>query len=201
MNFIDKNAGDPESGKMFLKISEAYKRITDPQSFADEEDGDFEDMSEEQMNAMFMSMFSEMMGGFGFDGDMGEFFVEFDGDEDDDEDDMPEEMLDMMEMMMMGGAMGVDFEGMDEEEVMAMMMMLGMGGGGSMFEIDMPRGGGRRAGRGRPGLGAKPKQGKKKQGKKKKSSAKSSGKSTKSDSSTTSVSAFAEVTCARKLSR
>ena len=65
----DKNPNDPEAGKRFLQISEAYKRIVDPDSFKDEdEEGD---MSEEEMAAMFNAMLFEMFGGggMGFNGE------------------------------------------------------------------------------------------------------------------------------------
>lgn len=51
----DKNKGDPEAHKEFLKISEAYKRITDPDSFKDEDDEG--EMTEAEMQAMFGAMF------------------------------------------------------------------------------------------------------------------------------------------------
>ena len=50
----DKNRDNPNANKEFLKISEAYKRITDPDSFKDEDEGD---MTEAEMQAMFGSMF------------------------------------------------------------------------------------------------------------------------------------------------
>ena len=73
---------------MFLKISEAYKRLTDPESFRDEddEDGDGFDMTEEDVMEMFMEMF--MGGGGGVDMEylfaMGDEDYE-EGDEDDGE--------------------------------------------------------------------------------------------------------------------
>ncbi len=60
----DKNPNDPEASKKFLQISEAYKRITEPESFREEDDN--ADMSAEEMNAMFGEIFAEMMGGGGF---------------------------------------------------------------------------------------------------------------------------------------
>eukprot|EP01035_Chromulina_nebulosa_P019199 gene19199-25049_t len=120
----DKNPNDPEAHKEFLKISEAYKRITDPDSFRDEDDGDDVDISEDEMNAMFFNMFNdlfpkmngtnqnfhmeftpqmfvmmEMMMG---DDDMhGEFF-EF-GDEDDEEGEFSDGINDLMFAAMNGG--------------------------------------------------------------------------------------------------
>lgn len=73
----DKNPDNPEAHKNFLQISEAYKRITDPDSFKDEEEGE---MNEEEMMAMFNMMFSELFGGSDF----------------------PLGMMDMMEMMLSG---------------------------------------------------------------------------------------------------
>lgn len=61
----DKNPNDPEAGKKFLLISECYKRITDPDSFKDEED---QMPDEEEMEAMFNMMFAEMLGVGGFGG-------------------------------------------------------------------------------------------------------------------------------------
>eukprot|EP00428_Durinskia_dybowskii_P063618 CAMPEP_0170385046 /NCGR_PEP_ID=MMETSP0117_2-20130122/16312_1 /TAXON_ID=400756 /ORGANISM="Durinskia baltica, Strain CSIRO CS-38" /LENGTH=399 /DNA_ID=CAMNT_0010640815 /DNA_START=13 /DNA_END=1212 /DNA_ORIENTATION=- len=94
----DKNPNDPEASKKFLIISEAYKRITDPSSF--EEDND--DLpNEEEMEAMFNMMFAEMMGGMGGMG-MGEI--------------SPEMFAAMEEMMMNGG---------EDDEVLASMMFGG----------------------------------------------------------------------------
>ena len=68
----DKNPDNrDEANKQFLRISEAYKRITDPDSFKDE-DGDDGDMpSEEEMAAMFNMMFADMMGSMGMGMGMG----------------------------------------------------------------------------------------------------------------------------------
>ena len=77
----DKNPNDPDANKKFLRISEAYKRITDPDSFKDEDDEG--EMNEEEMNAMFAAMFSDffpmMMGG----GDMFSIFEMMMEEEDD----------------------------------------------------------------------------------------------------------------------
>jgi curved DNA-binding protein CbpA len=99
----DKNPNDPEAHKNFLQISEAYKRITDPDSFADEDGG--AEMGEEEMMAMFNMMFMDLfgggMGGFGPFGmfDMMDMMM---GGEDDDSDDDDED--DMRHMF--GGGMG-----------------------------------------------------------------------------------------------
>lgn len=55
----DKNPNDPEAHAKFLKISEAYKRLSDPESFRDEDDSD-ENVSADQMQEMFESMFASM---------------------------------------------------------------------------------------------------------------------------------------------
>lgn len=88
----DKNPGDEHAHKKFLQISEAYKRITDPESFHDDEEGE---PSEEEMEAMFNMMFAEMMG-------LGGQGSEFGG--------IPINMFDMLDAMMM------DEMGGDEEE-------------------------------------------------------------------------------------
>ena len=56
-----KNPHDPEASKKFLQISEAYKRITDPNSFKDDEDemGDFPS-HEEELFDVFNMMMAEM---------------------------------------------------------------------------------------------------------------------------------------------
>lgn len=56
----DKNPNDPDASKKFLMVSEAYKRITDPSAFHDDEDDQMP--NEEEMEAMFNMMFAEMMG-------------------------------------------------------------------------------------------------------------------------------------------
>jgi curved DNA-binding protein CbpA len=62
----DKNPNDPSAREKFQRISEAYKRITDPDSFADEDDDGGGDMDFEEFNAMFQEMFMPMMmAGFG----------------------------------------------------------------------------------------------------------------------------------------
>lgn len=69
----DKNQA-PDAHATFLKISEAYKRITDPASFQEEE-ADVS-MNEDEINAMFTDMFADMFqmgefgGGRGFAGGM-----------------------------------------------------------------------------------------------------------------------------------
>lgn len=106
----DKNPNDPEASKKFLMVSEAYKRITDPSSFHDDEDDQMPD--EEEMEAMFNMMFADMMGGFGgmgMGGGMGGMPH------------MSPQMMEMMEEMF--------DQGMDEEDIMAAMFA----GGGGMF--------------------------------------------------------------------
>ena len=87
------------------RVSEAYKRITDPDSFKDEE----EDMNFDDLNNMFCAMFADMMGG-GLSGSGG----------------MP---IDFLEMILGGGLemMFEDDDGYDERDFMR---MRGMGGGG-----------------------------------------------------------------------
>jgi curved DNA-binding protein CbpA len=96
----DKNPNDPEAHKKFLKVSEAYKRITDPSAFEDEEDGL---PNEEEMEAMFEMMFAEMMGVGGMAGV-----------------DISPEMFAAMEEMMMNGG--------EDDEILAAMMFGGHGG-------------------------------------------------------------------------
>lgn len=88
----DKNPNDPEASKKFLRVSEAYKRITDPSAHEDEEDGL---PNEEEMEAMFNMMFAEMMGMNGMD-------------------EISPEMFAAMEEMMMNGG--------EDDEVLAAMM-------------------------------------------------------------------------------
>ena len=52
----DKNPNNPTAENKFQRISEAYKRITDPEAFQDEDELDFEDL-----NNMFASMFADMV--------------------------------------------------------------------------------------------------------------------------------------------
>ena len=99
----DKNKNDPDANKKFLQVSEAYKRITDPASFQDDDDGEMGEMDEEAMSAMFNAMFAEMFGFSGGDG-MAEDFMEMmmmgelaDSD-DEDEDDIDD--LDIRAFMM-----------------------------------------------------------------------------------------------------
>ena len=126
----DKNPDNrEEANKQFLQISEAYKRITEPDSFKDDEDIDMEGMDEESMSAMFNMMFSEMMGGVfsggipGMSGMAG--FTDLYLDSDDEE-----EMY--YESVGMGGGGGMP--GMSgepsEAELLAMLMGGAMGGGG-----------------------------------------------------------------------
>jgi len=104
----DKNPNDPEASKKFLMVSEAYKRITDPSSFHDDEDDQMPD--EEELEAMFNMMFADMMGGFGGMGMGGMGGMPH----------MSPQMMDMMEEMF--------DQGMDEEDIMAAMFA-----GGGMF--------------------------------------------------------------------
>ena len=94
----DKNPGDPDANKKFLRISEAYKRITDPDAFKDEDDDAMP--SEEEMGAMFNMMFAEMFAGAFGGGSFGGGSFE-----------IPMDMFDMMEMMVNG-----EFDEDDDEE-------------------------------------------------------------------------------------
>lgn len=95
----DKNPNDPEAHKEFLRVSEAYKRITEPESFQDEDAG----MSEEYMNEMFTSMFSDIFQQFGGRSGRGRnVHMQF-----------SPELFMMMEMMINGG-MGCDDDEDDE---------------------------------------------------------------------------------------
>ncbi len=140
----DKNPNDrEEANKQFLRISEAYKRITEPESFKDEDD-EGEMASEEEMNAMFNMMMAEMFGGMGGMGGMEGLFGRAMGgmpgmggskyeEDSDDEDDI---------MFTNMGGMG----GFMAQAMMAEMMMGGGGpmGGGGMAEVmgSMGAGGG-----------------------------------------------------------
>lgn len=60
----DKNPDDRDTANaQFLKVSEAYKRITEPESFKDEDGGG--EPNREEMEQMFEMMFMSMMGGMG----------------------------------------------------------------------------------------------------------------------------------------
>lgn len=113
----DKNPNDPDASKKFLSISEAYKRIIDPSSFHDE-DGNDEDISEEEMAAMFNMMFSDMF--VGGTGGMASRMYEIWGDSDDegeDEDENGNGLGDMGAMFSMMNMMMNDNEGnFDDEE-------------------------------------------------------------------------------------
>ena len=112
----DKNPNDPDASKKFHRISEAYKRIVDPSSFHDE-DGEGEDISEQEMAAMFSMMFSDMFSGGA--GGMESMMNEIWGDGDDDDDDEMEpggmgDMFHMMEMMMNDD--GGEYDDEDDED-------------------------------------------------------------------------------------
>lgn len=111
----DKNPNDPDASRKFLQISEAYKRITDPNSFHDEDDDQLP--NEEEMEAMFNMMFAEMMGMGGM-GDMGEI--------------SPEMFAAMEEMMMNGG---------EDDDIMAAMMFGGHGFDSSDYDSEEGYGG------------------------------------------------------------
>ena len=85
----DKNPNDPDASKNFLRVSEAYKRITDPSSFH-EDDDDGENINEEDFTSMCNMMFAEM-----FSGSDGEMFDFFGGDDDDDDQDYGNDEMDM----------------------------------------------------------------------------------------------------------
>lgn len=114
----DKNPNDPEATKNFHRISEAYKRITDPSSFHDE-DHEGADVSEEEMASTFGAMFQEIFMNGGAHGPDGIFYsIGSDDDDDDDEDSMgQQDRMDMkraMEIMMNSGM--CDEEDDDNEE-------------------------------------------------------------------------------------
>lgn len=121
----DKNPHDPNARINFQRISEAYKRITEPESFEEEEG----EMNFEDLNEMFMAMFSEMMPNmmFGGRGGGGAGGLDFG-------------MLEMMMAGMMMNEMGYgdedeyhdEFYDEDDEhdDIRAMEAMLGMGMGG-----------------------------------------------------------------------
>ena len=123
----DKNPNDPDASKNFHRVSEAYKRITDPASFHDE-DNDGEDISDAEAEMMFNMMFSEMFGGDGFVGSS-DFFGCDDDYIDDDDDDYgydddearprgwraEENLLRAMAMMMVGAKDCGDDDSEDEE--------------------------------------------------------------------------------------
>lgn len=188
----DKNPNDPDARHRFQKVSEAYKRITDPDSFKDEEDDEEAEMDMDELNQMLFSMFEDMIpmmmgGGFnpsrmsggainlfdllsaGMDPDM------FDEDDEDGFDDeygfAPDGDLEDVMAMMMGGMLGGPprrGRGGNMDEMMFMeQMMMGMGAG--------PRGG--KAGGPNPawldGLDDSPSKKKKTRKKKKKKKAKS----------------------------
>ena len=132
----DKNPNDREgANKQFLKISEAYKRITEPESFKDEDEGEMP--SEEEMKAMFNMMMAEMFGGMGgLEGAFREAMGDMSGmDSDffDGESDEEDVFTRMGGMPGMGGGM----EGMMAQAMMAEMMMGDGGplGGGGMAEM------------------------------------------------------------------
>lgn len=165
----DKNRDDPEAHKKFLLISEAYKRITDPDSFKEEE----EEASEEEMEAMFNMMFAEMMGvqGFEFGDNPFEMFAfleqmmdeegAYDSDEDSDDEDMQEELFrryaaaqGMEEHELYGDEedYGDELQDHIESFLLAELMAAGMGGMG-MGHPGHGHGAGGRA-KGRLGAGA-----------------------------------------------
>ena len=171
----DKNPNDPDARYKFQKVSEAYKRITDPDSFKGEDDeGDF-DMDMDDLNEMFFSLFEDMipmmMGGFNpsrmsggaaslFDilsAGGADMFDMSDEDSDDEYGEIPDGDLEDVMAMMMGGMMGGGYMGGrggrgSIEEMMMEQMMGGRGGGMddmAMMEQMMMGGmmGGGRAGR------------------------------------------------------
>ena len=109
----DKNPNDPDATKNFHRISEAYKRITDPSSFQDE-DHEGADVSEEDLANTFSAMFHEMFRNGGNHDASGMFFFGSDDDEDSEgrQDEM--DMMRAMEMMMNNGM--YDEEDDDNEE-------------------------------------------------------------------------------------
>ena len=121
----DKNPNDPDASKNFHRVSEAYKRITDPASFHDE-DNEGENVSEAEAEMMFNMMFSEMFSGGGFGGSSSFFECDDDymddNDYDDDDDDArprgwraEEDLLRAMAMMLVGAKDCGDDDSEDEE--------------------------------------------------------------------------------------
>jgi curved DNA-binding protein CbpA len=119
----DKNPNDPNASKNFHRLSEAYKRITDPASFHDE-DNEGEDINEEEMTSMFNMMFANMFGGGGMN--MNDIFDGAFGDDDDDDDNDHSngcgsdgmDMMHMMEMMMNDGQHDGDSDDDEEREML-----------------------------------------------------------------------------------
>lgn len=110
----DKNPNDPDATKNFHRISEAYKRITDPSSFQDE-DHEGADVSEEDLANTFSAMFHEMFRNGG-NHDASGMFSFFGSDDDEDSEGRQDEMdmMRAMEMMMNNGM--YDEEDDDNEE-------------------------------------------------------------------------------------
>jgi curved DNA-binding protein CbpA len=118
----DKNPNDPNASKNFHRLSEAYKRITDPASFHDEDNEG--DIDEEEMASMFNMMFANMFGGGGMN--MNDIFAGAFGDDDDDDEYDDEDgcgpdgmdMMHMMEMMMNDGQHKGDSDDDEEREML-----------------------------------------------------------------------------------
>jgi curved DNA-binding protein CbpA len=152
----DKNPHDPEARHKFQRVSEAYKRITDPGSFKDEDEGgDFDgegfDMDMDEMNEMLFSLFEDFMtmgGGGGGRGKKGRgkggrsnmhaasmmdalFTMMAEEIGDSDEDSYDEEDEEAMQYFFGGG--GDDDDAMEAMLHSAMMSMFCGGGGGMAF--------------------------------------------------------------------
>jgi curved DNA-binding protein CbpA len=112
----DKNPNDPDASKNFHRISEAYKRITDPSSFHDE-DHEGVDVSEEDIANTFSAMFHEM---FRNDGnhDASGMFSFFGSDDDEDSEGRQDEMdlMRAMEIMMNNGMYDEEDEDNEDEQ-------------------------------------------------------------------------------------
>lgn len=116
----DKNPNDPKARENFQRVSEAYKRITEPDTFNDEDDGE---MDFDDLNEMFTAMFADMMGGM----DMsilemmmggGGFGLYEDSDDDEDDEDMffHDERNDMMSFHEFRERMGLHDTYLDESD-------------------------------------------------------------------------------------
>jgi curved DNA-binding protein CbpA len=112
----DKNPNDPDASKNFHRISEAYKRITDPSSFHDE-DHEGVDVSEEDIANSFSAMFHEMFRNGG-NHDASGMFSFFGSDDDEDSEGRQDEMdlMRAMEIMMNNGMYDEEDEDNEDEE-------------------------------------------------------------------------------------
>ena len=132
----DKNPDDREVANVkFIRISEAYKRITDPDSFMNDEEG-FE-MDEETMNAIFEELFEGLLARR-CNGKLDEMaFI-------DEDEQMPEDVMAMMhEIMGISTDVWSDIDDHDEhsdrgimDEMIMLMNLMGNDSMGSKFGRD-----------------------------------------------------------------